>query len=187
MGLSEEYPAEYWALIEQYRDNLLRQALAIVGNHADAEDVVQETFSKAFKNREKMSEASSLSAWLSAINRGNAIDRVRAKRRSKENAQRRSLQRADRSVTTGGFSGIELSEILKKAIEALPPELSAVAVLRFVENRTHKEIAERLKVPLGTVSFLVCEATMQLHARLKSCIDVTSSDPSEHSEPGDER
>jgi hypothetical protein len=65
--------------------------------------------------------------------------------------------------------------------------LSAVAVLRFVENRTHKEIAQRLKVPFGTVSFLVCEASMQLHARLKSCIDVTPNNPPEHSESGDQQ
>jgi RNA polymerase sigma-70 factor (ECF subfamily) len=167
-----DFPVEYWELIECYRSKLVAQALSILGNHADAEDAVQETFSQAFKQREKLSNAESVGAWLMAVNRDNALMRLRSRKRASGRLGRKQKDLPDRSVTTGGFSGIELRDLLTRIIATLPPEARAVTVLRFVENRSHKEIAEQLNVPLGTVASLVCNATQLLYERMKSRVDM---------------
>ena len=172
-----DFPAEYWELIELYRGKLVSQALSILGNHADAEDVAQETFSQAFRQREKLSNAESVGAWLMAVNRDNALMRVRSKKRSSDRLGRKQRVLPGRSVTTGGFSGIELRDLLTRIISTLPPEARAVTVLRFIENRSHKEIAEALNVPLGTVASLICNATQLLYERMKSRVDLGSGMP----------
>ena len=73
-------PDRYWEVVERYRAELVNQALAILGNVADAEDVVQETFCEAFGHQDKLAKVRSLGAWLRTINRANARNRVRGKR-----------------------------------------------------------------------------------------------------------
>ena len=167
---SPEFPAEYWELADQYREQLVRQASSILGggSREDAEDVVQETFVKAFRDKEKLSKAESLSAWLMALNRGNALNRKRMLQRSRQKIGRRAQQGGDRSFTTGGFSGIELRDLLGKAMEALPPSLRALVVLRYVEHLSYNDIAQRLNIPLGTVDYLLSEASTRMYETLKA-------------------
>src|SRR5579862_8442455 len=78
---ASDVPAQYWEIVEKYRRELVGQAVAILGNEADAEDVVQETFCEAVKDPAKLMQADSVGAWLRSINRCNALNRVRDKRR----------------------------------------------------------------------------------------------------------
>src|ERR1043166_83800 len=73
-------PDHFWETLESYRAELEEQARAILGNSADAEDVVQETFCEALRNPQKLSEVRSVGAWLKTINRANALNRARDKR-----------------------------------------------------------------------------------------------------------
>src|SRR5882724_8717440 len=113
-----DLPPQYWELIERYRGELTNQALAIVGNLQDAEDIVQETFCEAFRDSEKLREARSLGAWLRAINKNKALNRVRYKRQ-----ESKRIIAAPRMDTTGGFSVLEMRESVAKAIEELPSNL----------------------------------------------------------------
>ena len=184
MEPAPEFPAEYWELVDQYREQLVRQALSILGgaSREDAEDVVQETFVKAFRDKEKLSKADSLAAWLMALNRGNALNRKRMVQRSREKLDRRALQ-GDRSFTTGGFSGIELRDLLTKAMEALPPSLRAVVVLRYVEHLSYNDIAQRLNIPLGTIDYLLSEASTRMYETLKTLESPRPSASQAHDDP----
>ena len=78
-------------------------------------------------------------------------------------------------VTTGGdFSGVDLRDLLTRIIDALPARSAceSMVVLRFIEHRSHKEIAETLKVPLGTVASLICNATQLLHERISGRMEL---------------
>jgi RNA polymerase sigma-70 factor (ECF subfamily) len=156
-----ELPQQYWELIERYRSDLTNQALAIIGNLQDAEDVVQETFCEAFRDSEKLREARSLGAWLRGINKNKALNRVRDKRQ-----ESKRIINPPRMDTTGGFSVLEMRESVAKAIETLPNNLREVIVLRYWDQLSYEEIAARLNIPSGTVGRLLHDASVKLYEKL---------------------
>ena len=168
MDFREGIPEKYWELIDRYRAELLNQAVAILGSFEDAEDVVQETFCEAFSHVEKLPQLRSIGAWLRNINRCKAVDRVRGKHRegkAKKDSQRKI--EAEKAFTTGGISALGVRETVARALETLPPNARSVVVLRYWEHLSYKEIAERLKLPVGTVGHLHHEATMMLYQKLR--------------------
>jgi RNA polymerase sigma-70 factor (ECF subfamily) len=160
-------PEEYWALVEQYRPELLIQAQAILGNREDAEDVVQETFCDAVRDPAKLSNARSLGAWLKAINRCNALNRARGRRHDSSRLITVKNMEPERTFTTGGFNMLELRESVNIALNTLPPELQQIVRLRYFEHLSYKDIAERLQIPIGNVGGLLMDASMKLYAKLK--------------------
>ena len=167
MGIESGFPAEFRALVEEHRQKLLRQALAILRNHSDAEDVVQETFCEAFKDRDKLAQVQSLGAWLSVTNHRNALNRLRTRQREQHRLVRKQRELPTRALTTGGFSGIELRDSIAKAIEPLPPSVRAAVVLRYFEHLSYAQIAERLKISKRTVGTLLCQASAHLYKALQ--------------------
>jgi RNA polymerase sigma-70 factor (ECF subfamily) len=163
---AEEIPPEFWELVEQYREPLMRQALAMLGSREDAEDVGQETFVDAYKDREQFKNADSLGAWMAAVNRRNALTRARTKKRNKAKVSRKQTQAPAPVADTGGFSAIEQRDALVRASEKLEPNLRAVVYLRYFEHLSYQQIAERLNIPKGTVGYLLFEASAQLYERL---------------------
>ena len=162
-----DIPEKFWELVDLYRGELLNQALAIVSSFDDAEDVVQETFCEAFKDPQKLSQIRSFRAWLRTINRSNALNRVRHKKHdSKRIESKRHLAPAARE-TSGGFSLLEMSDMVAKAIESLSDDQRTVVVMHFYEHLTHDQIAERTKISARTVRRLLYDASLVLHSKLK--------------------
>jgi len=176
MDLHSKVPEQYWELVEKYRDELLSQAYAILGSHEDAEDVVQETFCEAFNDVKKISRQS-VGASLKLINKCNALNRLRAKGRAQKRKESKRQEAPTRAFTTGGFSGIELREIVNKALESLPANLREVVVLRYWEHLSYKEIAERLEMPIGAVGPLLSEATLKLYPKLTTQLQTWHGSP----------
>ncbi|MCW8128980.1 MAG: RNA polymerase sigma factor [Planctomycetota bacterium] len=171
MSPTPDLPDELWEIVEQYRGELVNQALAMLGSLEDAEDVVQETFCEAFRSRERIAEARSLGAWLRSINRANAMDHLRKRRRG------RQAPRPGRTFTTGGFSLIEMRESLAKAIEALPEDQRSIVVLRYWEHLSYDEIAARLQLPTTTVWRRFYEASVALFGRMQDKLEAPAPDP----------
>ncbi|MBI3828703.1 MAG: RNA polymerase sigma factor [Planctomycetes bacterium] len=174
-----EVPEKYWELIERYRGELVNQALAICGKLEDAEDVVQETLCEAFRDPAKLAQARSLGAFLRSINRANALNRTRDRKRDAAKSGRKQLEAPARLVTTGGFSLLELRDSVAKAIETLPPHLRTVVVLRYWQHLSYEEMAARLNVPSGTVGRLLYEATLALYDKLKIHLETPAAPPAQ--------
>ena len=177
-------PEQYWELIETHRADLIHQALAILGSLEDAEDVVQETFCEAFRHAERLAQVRSLRAYLRSINRANALNRLRDRRTSAAQAGRKQRELPPRLATTGGFSVLELREAIARAVETLPPKQRSVVVLRYLEHLSYEEIATRLKLNTGTVGWLLCEAALQLHGKLKDYVNAPPAGTSGAREEG---
>src|ERR1041385_909108 len=154
-GMSSE--SELWELLEKYRADLVAQANAILNSRHDAEDAVQETFIEVSRDPHRLPK-SGLGAWLKAINRRNAVDRLRGKRSDSRRLQLKAQQAPEDTFTTGGFSHLELRDSLGSAIETLPENLKAIVKLRYFEQLSYKQISERLKVPVGTVNWMLMDA-----------------------------
>ena len=176
-------PPEYWELLNQYRAELIAQAAAILGNTADAEDVVQETFFEALRHTEQMNHAESLGAWMKNTNRCNALNRIRARTRDKKKSERLIQLEPAATHTTGGFSAVELRESVAKALQILPPHMREIVRLRYWENLAYKEIAQRLKLPQGTVGRILCEASLLLYDAMQSHLETPT--PPDDQQPND--
>lgn len=163
----DEVPREFWELVDTYRSELINQGLAITQDLAEAEDIAQETFNAVYKQPEKLSEVKSLRAWLRAINRTIALNRMRNRRRDSARERRHAEDPSARTFTTGGFTMMEVRETVAKAIDELPERYRAPVLLRYWEELSCAEIAERLGLPEGTVKWRLCEASSRLHEKLK--------------------
>ncbi len=160
-------PDQYWDLIDRYRAELTQQALGIVKSQHDAEDVVQETFAEAFRNPDALAKVDSIGAWLKTVNHRNALNRLRGGKRSERKISARQQQSLEASFTTGGFSRVELRESIAFAMQSLPAELREIVELRFWQQLSYDEIAQRLSISPDTVQRRLLSATNQLYGRLK--------------------
>lgn len=140
------------AVYERYAAAVLRVAAASLPSRADAEDVVQTTFIKAWHGRESFDPAKgSLLVWLLTIARHRAIDVLRSRTRDEQ------VVKVLRS--TGGTAAGEPVRpdrvvdrlVMLEAIGELPPQQQRVLLLAFYDDLTHEQIATTTGIPLGTV------------------------------------
>ncbi|HUO47394.1 MAG TPA: sigma-70 family RNA polymerase sigma factor [Acidimicrobiales bacterium] len=156
--------ARFSELTMEYMQPLYTAALRMTRNPADAEDLVQETFLKAYRSFDRFEEGTNLKAWLYKILTNTYINSYRAAKRRPEKADvedvedlymyRRlsELQGLDTGVSAEDevLSRITDDEV-KEAIESLPESFRMAVLLADVEGFSYKEIAEITDVPIGTV------------------------------------
>lgn len=120
-------------------------ALRILRNATDAEDVVQEVFVQAWRQRGRFDQSrGSLQAWLCTITRTRALDRLRRMAARREEPEESAPAPSARPATEDQMS-------VRKALAALSEDQRRALELAYYEGLTQTEIAERLNEPLGTV------------------------------------
>jgi RNA polymerase sigma-70 factor (ECF subfamily) len=146
----------------QYAPQLYSAALRMTRNPADAEDVVQETFLKAYRGYDTFKEGTNLKAWLYRILTNTYINRYRKQQRRPAEVELGELQDLYLFKRLGEASGAERSTEesvletmvdadIKEALESLPEKFRMPVLLADVEEFSYKEIAEILDIPIGTV------------------------------------
>jgi RNA polymerase sigma-70 factor (ECF subfamily) len=149
------------ALYDRWSPLVHSLALRLLGDRAEAEEVVEETFWQAWRQAARYEESrGAVSTWLITIARSRALDRLRARRRAREEAMaelpeldldasgaieeraddpHRSAEQAERRARVAA------------ALATLPPEQRETIVLAYFGGLSQSEIAERTGLPLGTV------------------------------------
>ncbi len=164
----------------QFAPQLYSAALRMTRNPADAEDVVQETFLKAYRGYHTFQEGTNLKAWLYRILTNTYINRYRKKTRRPHEVELGELEdlylfkRLNETGSTGGASRSAEEEVLerfgdddiKEAVESLPEHFRLPVLLADVEGFSYKEIAEILDVPIGTVMSRLHRGRKALQQRL---------------------
>ena len=141
---------EFEAAITQSLPLVFRVAYGVLRNRAEAEDVSQEAFAKAYRSFRQLRDPAALRAWLVRITWRLAINRQRANRR--RTARESTAVREAATMTAGDpFEGQERAARLWTAIDALPPKLRIVTVLAAIEGHDIAEVAALLRLPAGTV------------------------------------
>jgi RNA polymerase sigma-70 factor (ECF subfamily) len=148
----------------QYTENLYSAALRMTHNPADAEDLVQETFLKAYRAYESFQAGTNLKAWLYRILTNTYINIYRAKKRRPDESNLEDVEDLYLYRRLGGLEAVAAGrsaeeEVLdritdtdvKAAIDSLPEQFRLAVVLSDIEGFSYKEIAEIMDVPLGTV------------------------------------
>ena len=146
----------------QYTPQLYSAALRMTRNGADAEDLVQETYLRAYRSFGTFQDGTNLRAWLFRILTNTFINTYRAKQRRPQETEladvedlymyRRlnTLNQVARSAEDQLFDLFTDDEV-KAALEELPPNFRVPVLLADVEDFSYKEIAEILDIPIGTV------------------------------------
>lgn len=139
-------------LVERHRRTVYALALQRGFQQAEADDVAQEVFVKAFKNLSALSDPELFSRWLYGIASHVAADAVRNRRRRKDDiAMDASTEPAIEPRWSETGAGTFESERVMRALSELPEEQRLALTLRYLEGLSPKDIAERLGEPRGTV------------------------------------
>ena len=153
---------QFTAEAMQYAQSLYSTALRMTRNQSDAEDLVQETYLKAFRSFGSFETGTNLKAWLFRILTNTFINTYRAKQRRPQESDLGSVE--DLFLYKRLPSLAELSESaeeqlldlfpaaeVREAIENLPETFLLPMLLNDVEGFSYKEVAEILDIPIGTV------------------------------------
>lgn len=157
-------------LVEKHMKAVYAAARSFVGNHADADDLAQETFMRAYRSLPRFRGDSAFGTWLTSIAVNlctNRIKRSRAVGSLPQTAEGELRTDGEWSDPVEAAARAEPERRLEHCLQALPPKLRAAMHLVVERDMSHKEAAEVLDCAPGTVSWRVFEARKILRARLK--------------------
>jgi RNA polymerase sigma-70 factor (ECF subfamily) len=157
-------------------DSLYRTALRLTRSPADAEDLVQDTYLKAFRAADSFEPGTNLRAWLFTILHNTARNRARDRARDNVTVDSETVEQAADLLTSGGDADgtpeallmrDTLAPELQAAIDALPEAFREAVWLRDVEEFSYAEIATMLHIPAGTVMSRISRGRRMLFDRLQ--------------------
>jgi RNA polymerase sigma-70 factor (ECF subfamily) len=160
-------------------DALYGAAMRMTRNPADAEDLLQETFLRAYRGFPNFTEGTNLRAWLYRILTNTYINTYRAKQRKPDQTELDEVEDLYLYRRLGGLEAARMGrsaedelmdmfteEDVKSAIDDLPENFRVAVLLADVEGFSYKEIAEILDVPIGTVMSRLHRGRKQLQKAL---------------------
>jgi RNA polymerase sigma-70 factor (ECF subfamily) len=150
---------------------LYSTALRLSGNRADAEDLVQETYLKAFRSAGQFEPGTNLKAWLFTILHNTFLNTRRRAGRETIGVEADDLEQAPQAETVASPEEILLRKTLdadlQLALDAMPDAFRQAVWLRDVEEFSYAEIASMLHVPVGTVMSRISRGRRLLYERLR--------------------
>src|SRR6266540_6480500 len=165
--------AAWESIVRMYRRKVFNVAYKFVGSHDQAEDLTQEVFLKLFKSLDTFDRRANFQTWLISVSRNLCIDHYRSVRKERESIAR-DVDPADLAPVAPGrsaYAELELRdrvELLRIALDTLAPTLRIAVMLRDIQELTYQEIADRLKLPEGTVKSRINRGRTELARQIQN-------------------
>ncbi|MBW5448205.1 RNA polymerase sigma factor SigW [Cohnella sp. CFH 77786] len=164
-------------IVSLYKDKLYHLAYRMTGNRQEAEDVVQDTFLRVFKNLERYDENQKFSTWIYRIATNQCIDRLRKRRNvysldaessDHEGLDGYAMMPSDERTPESELIQSETQRLIHQAIETLPVKYKSVMVLRYLQDLSLQEISEVLDMPVTTIKTRVHRGREFLRKKLEN-------------------
>lgn len=159
-GNTQKKHGEFQQEAIPHMDILFNYALRLTGNHEDANDLLQETYLKAYRFWDKFEKGTNCRAWLFRIMRNSYINRYRKAVKTPEHVDYDEIKEFYNTIREQSTDANDLSERLygqllddqvATAITDLPEEFRTVVILCDIEGFTYEEAAEFVDCPIGTI------------------------------------
>ncbi len=164
----------YDLLVKRYKDPLMNYIYRFVGDRTDAEDILQETFLRLYKNKHYYREIARFSTWIYTIAGNLAKTELRKRRRrsffsiNNYMSTDKDFELPDKNITPDRYTdNVITDDEVHKAINKLSPKFRQVILLRDIQGFSYEEIASIVNIPLGTVKSRVNRARLRLQKDLK--------------------
>ena len=150
-------------------------ALRLTGDEDDANDLVQETFLKAFRFFDKFERGTNCKAWLFRILKNSFINDYRKQSKEPDKVDYEDVQNFYETIKSDEINSSHyendaftnlLDDEISKAIEKLPEDFRTVIILNDIEGFTYEEIADFVDIPVGTVRSRLHRARKMLYSQL---------------------
>lgn len=162
INISEEAKKRFEEIAFEHMDSLYSTALRMTRNAEEAEDLVQDTYLRAYRFFDKFEEGTNFKAWIFKILTNTFINKYRKKVRTPQSVQldkvEFGLESDDESTAEGEWEGFDESRYegmfddeVKAAMAQLSEEFRIVIILADIEGFSYKEIADMIDRPIGTV------------------------------------
>jgi RNA polymerase sigma-70 factor (ECF subfamily) len=169
-------------LVTKYQRRLMRLVSRIVHDPAEAEDVVQETFIKAYRAIRRFRGDSAFYTWLYRIGINTAKNFLASQNRRTPTSTENDAEQAEsfdsgeqlRDINTpeSVLASQQIARTVNAAMDALPLDLRTAIVLREIEGLSYEEIADIMSCPIGTVRSRIFRARDVIAERLKPLLDI---------------
>jgi RNA polymerase sigma-70 factor, ECF subfamily len=169
-------------IVRLYWRRVFNIAYKFVGKHDQAEDLTQDVFLKLFKSLDTFDRRANFQTWLISVSRNLCIDHYRSVRKERE-TMNRDVDPADLSpVSTTRSPHAELEqrdrvELLRLALGKLAPTLRTAVMLRDIQELSYQEIANRLRLPEGTVKSRINRGRTELARQIQQLRDQQDAVP----------
>jgi RNA polymerase sigma-70 factor (ECF subfamily) len=166
-----------WELIvRQHWRKVFNVAYKFVGKHDEAEDLTQDIFLKIFKSLDTFDRRANFQTWLISVSRNLCIDHYRSVRKERETIDRDvdANELAPASSDQGPVAALEQRDrvaLLRRALGTLPKTLRTAVVLRDIQELSYQEIADRLRLPEGTVKSRINRGRTELARQIRKLRD----------------
>ena len=152
LGQPEGYDRGFRLLVQQYRERLYSHVRRMTGNHQDADDVLQNSFLKAYRNIDRFEKKSKLYTWLYRIATNEALTFLEKRnRKATTSIDDEEAPLHKRITANAGVDSERAENILAHALLTLPAKQKAVFNLRYYEEMSYADMAEALQTSQGAL------------------------------------
>ncbi len=164
--------AAWDVIVRQYWRKVFNVAYKFVGKHDEAEDLAQDIFLKIFKSLDTFDSRANFQTWLISVSRNLCIDHYRSVRKERETIDRDvdTNELAPAAREPGPIAALEQADrvaLLRKALAALPATLRKAVLMRDIQELSYQEIADKLRLPEGTVKSRINRGRTELARQVK--------------------
>ena len=174
--------AAWETIVRMYWRRVFNIAYKFVGRHDMAEDLTQDVFLKLYKSLDTFDRRANFQTWLISVSRNLCIDHYRSVRKERETINR-DVDAGDLhpiSHETAADTKLEQRDrvvLLRQALDKLAPTLRTAVMLRDIQELTYQEIADKLRLPEGTVKSRINRGRTELARQIQKLRDAQDAIP----------
>ena len=166
-------------IVRLYWRKVFNIAYKFVGKHDEAEDLTQDVFLKIFKSLDTFDRRANFQTWLISVSRNLCIDHYRSVRKERQTIDRDvdANELTPASSEPGPIAALEQRDrvvLLRHALARLPDTLRTAVLMRDIQELSYQEIADRLRLPEGTVKSRINRGRTELARHVKKLGDLRS-------------